>query len=318
MSMNQKLENGSTQRRSAGTKQHNVIRIRKQGNGISSNKSDGKANQKARKRSDEITSNARAKTTACDETEIAELRKANAEIPDLKRKLAEFESEKVELKARLAEALRQAMEESKKRDAENAELKTRIEELEKNKADSSAENVRRDDAIAELKAEVVKLRDDNEGSNQVTFPLPCIVQKPSPPSTSPMTLEESISGERGCVVIIPDNSSEVFEFSDSKTVKKLRDQQQDKEARSHKKKEVENIVQDVFDFTMDESDKNHMAKFSLTGRLDKSVDEIMIKEKVGMKKAKGQIYNFILAHNPGTRRNTLYQRINRARSSSKK
>ncbi|CAG8832810.1 10757_t:CDS:2, partial [Racocetra persica] len=34
------------------------------------------------------------------------------------------------------------------------------------------------------------------------------------------------------------------EFSDSKAVKKLRDQQQDKEARSHKKKEVENIVQD--------------------------------------------------------------------------
>ena len=32
-----------------------------------------------------------------------------------------------------------------------------------------------------------------------------------------------------------------------------------------------------------------------------------------MKKAKGQIYNFILAHNPGTRQNTLYQRINRAR-----
>ncbi|CAB4433244.1 unnamed protein product [Rhizophagus irregularis] len=47
--------------------------------------------------------------------------------------------------------------------------------------------------------------------------------------------------------------------------------------------------------------------------LDKSVDEIMIKEKVGMKKAKGQIYNFILAHNPDTRQNTLYQRINRAR-----
>ncbi|CAG8546918.1 4817_t:CDS:2 [Ambispora gerdemannii] len=40
--------------------------------------------------------------------------------------------------------------------------------------------------------------------------------------------------------------------------------------------------------------------------LDKSVDE-------SMKKAKGQIYNFILAHNPGTKRNTLYQRISRAR-----
>ncbi|RIA97629.1 hypothetical protein C1645_813871 [Glomus cerebriforme] len=70
MSMNQKLKNGSTQRRSAGTKQHNIIRNHKQGNGISSNKSDGKANQNARKKSDEITSNARAKTTACDETRV--------------------------------------------------------------------------------------------------------------------------------------------------------------------------------------------------------------------------------------------------------
>jgi hypothetical protein len=38
---------------------------------------------------------------------------------------------------------------------------------------------------------------------------------------------------------------------------------QDKESRSHKKKEAENIVQDVFDFTMDESEKNHMTKISL-------------------------------------------------------
>ena len=35
--------------------------------------------------------------------------------------------------------------------------------------------------------------------------------------------------------------------------------------------------------------------------LDKSVDEIMIKEKVGMKKAKGLIYDFILAHNFDTK-----------------
>src|SRR5581483_6530886 len=42
--------------------------------------------------------------------------------------------------------------------------------------------------------------------------------------------------------------------------------------------------------------------------LDKSVDEIMIKGKVGMKKAKGLIYDFILAHNPDTKRKILYQR----------
>jgi hypothetical protein len=46
----------------------------------------------------------------------------------------------------------------------------------------------------------------------------------------------------------------------------------DKESRSHKKKEAENIVQDVFDFTMDGSEKNqpkgalHMTEISLTGR----------------------------------------------------
>ena len=65
--------------------------------------------------------------------EISELKKENAWIPDLKRKFAEIESEKVELKARIAELLRQAVEESKRRDVENAELKARIEELEKNK-----------------------------------------------------------------------------------------------------------------------------------------------------------------------------------------
>jgi DNA repair exonuclease SbcCD ATPase subunit len=65
--------------------------------------------------------------------ENAELKDKNAEIPDLKRKFAEIKSKKVELKARIAELLRQAVEESKRRDVENAKLRARIEELEKNK-----------------------------------------------------------------------------------------------------------------------------------------------------------------------------------------
>ena len=40
------------------------------------------------------------------------LKKENAEIPDLKREFAEIESEKVELKARIVELLRQAVKES--------------------------------------------------------------------------------------------------------------------------------------------------------------------------------------------------------------
>ncbi|RHZ44424.1 hypothetical protein Glove_726g7 [Diversispora epigaea] len=306
---------------------------------------------------------------------IVELRKKNAEIPDLKRKLAEFESERVELKARLAEALNQAVEESKRRDAENAKLKTKIEELEKCKVDSSAENVRCDVEFAEVVklAKGAQARDDNEGSkqptqdispkvivnvpsniidqcnkgfqrDQVTFPPSCVSDQKSSKDRKMDTFlddahKKSVSNgirrinfwRAGGVVIIPNNSSDVSEFSDSKTVEILQDQQQNKEVRSHKKKEVENIVQDensdvlnniacLYEDARYAEDKTIKANQSeilcwcnfIIG-LDKSVDEIMIKEKVDMKKAKGQIYNFILAHNPGTKRNTLYQRISRAR-----
>ncbi|PKK69248.1 hypothetical protein RhiirC2_850855 [Rhizophagus irregularis] len=57
------------------------------------------------------------------------------------------------------ELLKQFAEERAKHEDENAELWTRIE---KGRTDTV-------DAIAELKAEVVKLRDDNEENNQQTF-----------------------------------------------------------------------------------------------------------------------------------------------------
>jgi len=65
-------------------------------------------------------------------------------------KITGLESEKVEL-------LKQVAEERAKHEAENAELRSRIEELEKGRTDTIADNVRRDDEIAELKVEVVKL-----------------------------------------------------------------------------------------------------------------------------------------------------------------
>ena len=68
--------------------------------------------------------------------EIAELRKKfseikieNDEIPDLRRKFAEIEAEKAELRARIAELLRQAMEENKMRDAKVKELEQKIQSL---------------------------------------------------------------------------------------------------------------------------------------------------------------------------------------------
>ncbi|RGB33914.1 hypothetical protein C1646_761147 [Rhizophagus diaphanus] len=107
------------------------------------------------------------------EPEIAELRKANAEIPDLKRKLAEIESEKVELKARIAELLRQSVEESKRRDVGNAELRARIEELEKNKTVTTkleSENAEFRDRIT--KVEQRQMLNDTSSDNKVFFSQP--------------------------------------------------------------------------------------------------------------------------------------------------
>ena len=75
------------------------------------------------------------------ESEIDLLKQENARLVA---KTTGLESEKVEL-------LKQVAEEK----AKHAELRTRIKELEKGRTDTV-------DAIAELKAEVVKLRDDNE------------------------------------------------------------------------------------------------------------------------------------------------------------
>ncbi|RGB31504.1 hypothetical protein C1646_817254 [Rhizophagus diaphanus] len=99
--------------------------------------------------------------------EIAELRKGNDEIPELREKLLKF----AEVEAENAK-LRQIIEENAKRDAENAEHKIRIEELEKNSADISAEN-------AELKAELAELRHDFNSSN--------LTRPQQPQATEPIT-----------------------------------------------------------------------------------------------------------------------------------
>ncbi|GES78298.1 hypothetical protein GLOIN_2v1495260 [Rhizophagus clarus] len=64
------------------------------------------------------------------EAENGELKVVNAEIPDLRRKISEFDAERAELKRRIAEALKMTEEERTRRDAEDAKLKARIEELE--------------------------------------------------------------------------------------------------------------------------------------------------------------------------------------------
>src|SRR6266511_4028301 len=62
--------------------------------------------------------------------ENAEFRKENTEIFDLRIKLSVSDAEIAELKRRNAEFLRANKEYNKKRDAENAKLRARIEEME--------------------------------------------------------------------------------------------------------------------------------------------------------------------------------------------
>ncbi|GES98558.1 hypothetical protein GLOIN_2v1778212 [Rhizophagus clarus] len=103
--------------------------------------------------------------------EIAKLRKENDElkdknneIPDLRRKFAELEAEKAELKGRIAELLRQAVEESKRRDVENAKLKARIEELEKNKTVTT----KLESENAEFRDRITKVEQKQMLSNNVS------------------------------------------------------------------------------------------------------------------------------------------------------
>src|ERR1051325_7476491 len=64
------------------------------------------------------------------EAENAELRKENTEIRDLRFKLSVSDAEIAELKRRNAETLRSNAEYNERRDAENAKLRARIEEME--------------------------------------------------------------------------------------------------------------------------------------------------------------------------------------------
>src|ERR1051325_11258814 len=84
---------------------------------------------------------------------IIELEAENTEIPDLRRKISEFDAERVDLRRKLSvsdaeiaelkrsnnEFLRANKEYNERRDAENAKLRAEIEELKKNNSKENAE-----------------------------------------------------------------------------------------------------------------------------------------------------------------------------------
>ena len=333
----------------------------------------------------------------------------SSELELLRQRITELEAENTQL--------RQIIEENAKRDAENAEHKVRIEELEKNSADISAEN-------AELKAELAKLRHDFDSSN-LTRPQQSQhvtnVQNSGEEDISSVTVvpQPDAEPERHlasndipdpvidqCVSIakqhVADNSDiksmeeretdaflgEVYKKSVSNDIRQRNREKKllresaiqdsssvtkDKKSQSHKKREAENIVQDVFDFTATSApEKNHMTEISMTENslpvtentdeknsvvilsvakskpllnlaclyqkacdaekqrirvnqdeilcwyhyvieFDNQVKNVMKTNRIGEKKVKGQIYDFIIAQ-LGTKRNTLLKQTQRARS----
>jgi hypothetical protein len=60
---------------------------------------------------------------------IRKLKTENVEIPNLRRKISEFDAERAELKHRIAETLRMTEKERTRHVAKNAKLKARIKEL---------------------------------------------------------------------------------------------------------------------------------------------------------------------------------------------
>ncbi|RIA84479.1 hypothetical protein C1645_808743 [Glomus cerebriforme] len=80
----------------------------------------------------------------------------NAKIPDLRRKISEFDAKRAKLKHRIVEALKMTEKERMRRDTENAKLKVRIKELESEFRDRI------------MKVEQKQMLNDNSSNNSLS------------------------------------------------------------------------------------------------------------------------------------------------------
>src|ERR1044072_3043421 len=313
-----------------------------------------------------------------------------AENVNLRRKLSVSDAEIAELKRRNNEFLRANKEYNERRDAENAKLRARIEELEKNKEDSSAENVRRDVEIAEIKAEVVKLtegaqaRDNNEESKQLTSRQSEVISKEMISGYDQNTIDEiepqsSVSSN---TINRASNVNEKEDVSDhalspsaksseeketdaflNEVDKKMisdRIRQRNREKKLQRKNEQgliqeinssmkeKHILSAVTEISANQVRPNSLAEkneeravhsdiISLyetaCGAETKAIEanreetlrwcfyarefkrmykDFMVSNKVGEKKAKGQVYDFIIKQLPNTKRKTLCRQTQKA------
>src|SRR6266498_3601778 len=211
------------------------------------------------------------------EAENRELRKENTEIPYLKNKLSVSDVEIAELKRRNIKFLRANEEYNERRDADNAKLR--------------AENVEFRDRLTKVEQKqtlqsALTANDNSSNISSSNFNLVAdqmsMVTHHEKPLVDTLLPEDKETDAFLYEVYKKKVNNEIRQRNKEK--KLLRESftkdssgnvftkvsptfsvTQDKESRSYKKKEAENIVQDVFDFTMDGSEKNHMTEISLTG-----------------------------------------------------
>ncbi|CAG8557594.1 10026_t:CDS:2 [Cetraspora pellucida] len=234
-------------------------------------------------------------------TKIDKLRKENAEIPELKKKCAEIEAENIKLK--------QIIEENA-----NTELKDRVMKLEQIQTqvtinDQNASSTKNKKSIITDSTQLQK------GKSKYLFESP----------TEPMTSITSSQQD-----IVNDDLASTLEFVEM--IHKENVANEIRQCNREKKLQCDS-QDDAFPFTQDydsisleyvteilltsgqekSSIFQNIAHLYEKALLDKSLDELMVRNKVSMKKAKGQVYDFIIAQNPGIRDESLYKKIERAK-----
>ncbi|CAG8803196.1 44291_t:CDS:10, partial [Gigaspora margarita] len=223
--------------------------------------------------------------------------------------------------------LKQIIEENVKRDVENTELKSRVGELEARLAimEHSSVAVNRQsqndkEAILEILSEVSAV------DNSVVQPkqhVPVCKENDNPSNNSTSNFNSVIDQPVHKVIRVPNNNAniksvkerETDTFLDEVYKKRVSDEirrekkhkpstedlsapsgassvTQNEESRLYKKKVAENIVQDIFGFTMDGSEKDHMMKISLTGH-----EENNCQEKIGSQEDLAELSNSDILQN---------------------
>ncbi|CAG8661526.1 9857_t:CDS:10, partial [Gigaspora margarita] len=179
------------------------------------------------------------------ETKNAELRKENTKIHNLRFKLSVSDAEIAELKCRNAKFLRANREYNKKRDAKNDK-----------------------EAISEVLPEISASNNNTDIKSSKDQKMNTFLDDAHKKSVSNAIRQCNREKKLLCELSTKDLSRDESLLSKPPTSSVT----QDKESHLHKKKlEAENIMQDVFDFTMDGSEKkqpegaSHIMEISLTG-----------------------------------------------------